>query len=157
MPLRNGQATRPLNTALAEIGHHEPFRTFSGRCKSVASGQAVPGRVEAYLGPGQGDRVTGKDPVAPVNLMVTWTLPILRGMAFTPLSIYEQDCTVGQPSYIELHEQGLLGERIRSAQAMMTACRVCPRACEVNRLQGETGVCRTGAKGHGVQFWRALW
>ena len=70
----------------------------------------------------------------------------MRGMAYTPLSIYEQDCTVGQPSYIELHEQGLLEERIRSAQAMMTACRVCPRACEVNRLQGETGVCRTGAK-----------
>ena len=53
---------------------------------------------------------------------------------------------VGQPSYIKLHEQGLLEERIRSARKLMKTCRVCPRSCELDRLQDQRGVCRTGAK-----------
>jgi putative pyruvate formate lyase activating enzyme len=53
---------------------------------------------------------------------------------------------VGQPSYIKLHEQGLLKDRIRSAMALLEACRVCPRTCGVNRLEGEKGVCGTGIK-----------
>lgn len=50
------------------------------------------------------------------------------------------------PAYLELYYQGELGKRIEVAKALLESCRVCPHACGVNRLAGETGKCRTGAK-----------
>jgi len=35
-------------------------------------------------------------------------------------------------------------ERIAAARALAAECRLCPRECGVNRLEGETGVCRAG-------------
>ena len=52
---------------------------------------------------------------------------------------------MGEPSYLALYKSGQLGERIVKAREMLKACRVCPRACGVDRLAGEIGVCRTGA------------
>ncbi|MFZ1956523.1 MAG: radical SAM protein [Desulfobacterales bacterium] len=48
-------------------------------------------------------------------------------------------------SYIRLIEQGKLAEKIRSVRSMLHACTLCPRECRVDRLAGQTGVCKTGA------------
>jgi putative pyruvate formate lyase activating enzyme len=48
-------------------------------------------------------------------------------------------------SYVKLIEQGKLAEKIRSARSMLHACTLCPRECRVDRLSGQTGVCKTGA------------
>jgi putative pyruvate formate lyase activating enzyme len=49
-----------------------------------------------------------------------------------------------KPSYQKLHESGELQQRVQMALGKLKACRLCPRACGVNRLKGETGYCRTG-------------
>ena len=49
------------------------------------------------------------------------------------------------PVYIETHRTGLLDERIQAAERRLECCTLCPRACQVDRLAGETGVCKTGA------------
>jgi len=49
-----------------------------------------------------------------------------------------------QPKYLETHAQGLLKEKIGQAYKRLNACTLCPRQCGVNRLEGETGVCKTG-------------
>jgi putative pyruvate formate lyase activating enzyme len=48
------------------------------------------------------------------------------------------------PSYIEAHRTGKLAENIKKAYKILENCRLCPRECEVNRLQDEKGNCRTG-------------
>jgi len=64
------------------------------------------------------------------------------------------------PSYRELYRRGELQKRVRKALEMLSACRVCPHNCEVNRLEGEIGYCKTGRKAivssyfphHGEEF-----
>ena len=51
-----------------------------------------------------------------------------------------------EPSYLRLHAKGLLRERVQRALAVLESCHLCPRKCEVNRLQGELGFCETGRK-----------
>lgn len=48
------------------------------------------------------------------------------------------------PSYIESHRNGKLAGFISTAVSMLGNCLLCPRACEVNRLKDERGVCHTG-------------
>lgn len=50
------------------------------------------------------------------------------------------------PSYLELYRKGGFPERIERAFALMAPCRLCPRKCGVNRLEGERGYCETGQK-----------
>lgn len=50
------------------------------------------------------------------------------------------------PVYIETYRTGLLDERIEAAKSRLECCTLCPRACQVDRLSGETGVCKTGAE-----------
>jgi putative pyruvate formate lyase activating enzyme len=45
------------------------------------------------------------------------------------------------PSYMPLFESGELNQRIKLLQAFLEACRLCPRECRVNRLNGEIGYC----------------
>lgn len=45
------------------------------------------------------------------------------------------------PAYLELHEKGELQRRAEAAERLLEPCRVCPRECLAQRLQGETGVC----------------
>ena len=40
----------------------------------------------------------------------------------------------------------MLQDRIDKAVELMKSCSVCPRECHVDRLSGELGLCRTGAK-----------
>lgn len=50
------------------------------------------------------------------------------------------------PAYIETIRKGLFGERIAAAREILQNCRLCPRSCEVDRLAGQTGFCKTAAK-----------
>jgi putative pyruvate formate lyase activating enzyme len=48
------------------------------------------------------------------------------------------------PSYVRLYETGELERRVEEALASLEQCRVCPWDCNINRLQNEKKVCRTG-------------
>src|SRR5919108_3172134 len=49
-----------------------------------------------------------------------------------------------RPNYIQLYESGELERRVEAALVSLERCRVCPWDCEVNRLQNQTKICRTG-------------
>ena len=49
------------------------------------------------------------------------------------------------PSYLKLFENGSLRKRVATAKKILADCRVCPRNCRVNRVQGELGECQTGS------------
>lgn len=51
-----------------------------------------------------------------------------------------------EPSYLKLYREGELSNRIEKAIAFMESCSLCPRECEVNRLEGELGFCETGRR-----------
>jgi putative pyruvate formate lyase activating enzyme len=51
--------------------------------------------------------------------------------------------TTFEPSYIKTHHNGLLNTKIQSASQILKSCVLCPRKCRVDRLNGETGVCKT--------------
>jgi putative pyruvate formate lyase activating enzyme len=46
------------------------------------------------------------------------------------------------PSYIILFEKGELTQRVKLLKEFLKECRLCPRECRVNRLDGEIGVCQ---------------
>ncbi len=49
-----------------------------------------------------------------------------------------------RPAYLALYESGALERRVEEARRALANCRACPRACGVNRLEDEEGVCRIG-------------
>lgn len=49
-----------------------------------------------------------------------------------------------EPRYLKLFHDGTLQQRIHDALAQLECCELCPRRCRVNRLENETGACRTG-------------
>lgn len=51
-----------------------------------------------------------------------------------------------EPAYLETFRNGLLAEKIEKADEILKSCTLCPRKCKVNRLAGETGVCKTGRR-----------
>ena len=51
-----------------------------------------------------------------------------------------------QPIYIETHKKGRLTEKKQAAYSALSSCTLCPRECNVDRLSGETGICKTGEK-----------
>lgn len=53
-----------------------------------------------------------------------------------------------EPAYIAAFNTGILKERINKAHKMMRSCTLCPRKCKVDRLAGETGVCKTGEQAY---------
>lgn len=56
------------------------------------------------------------------------------------------------PAYIETFKKGLLAEKIETAYKILKSCTLCPRKCKVDRLAGETGVCKTGKKAYVSSF-----
>ncbi len=48
------------------------------------------------------------------------------------------------PRYLELFASGELTRRVERAMSMLRSCRVCPRNCDVDRLEDERAVCLTG-------------
>lgn len=59
---------------------------------------------------------------------------------------------MGEPSYLKLYRDGELEARIEKGLALMESCHLCPRQCGVNRLEGETGYCRTGKRARVASF-----
>lgn len=49
-----------------------------------------------------------------------------------------------EPAYIKTSRAGKLKEKIKVANAILSECKLCPRQCGVNRLEGEVGLCSTG-------------
>ncbi len=49
-------------------------------------------------------------------------------------------------AYRRLLEAGWLSSRVDEARERLRRCRVCPRHCEVNRLEGEKGFCLVGSQ-----------
>jgi putative pyruvate formate lyase activating enzyme len=47
-----------------------------------------------------------------------------------------------EPAYLKLHRTGELKKRAEKLRAIMEKCRLCPRQCGVNRLEGKKGFCR---------------
>lgn len=64
------------------------------------------------------------------------------------VSVCAEPCTIGrerwQPAYISLGEREV-GRRASELNKKYEACRLCPRACGVNRFRGERGVCGSGS------------
>ncbi len=48
------------------------------------------------------------------------------------------------PAYMQTYEEGRLREKAKEALELLRSCHVCPRDCEVNRLENKTGVCKSG-------------
>ncbi len=49
-----------------------------------------------------------------------------------------------QPSYLALVENGELSRRAEQLRSRLTCCEICPRSCQVSRLEGELGSCCIG-------------
>ena len=47
-------------------------------------------------------------------------------------------------NYLDLYHSGELIRRVRAGYARLASCDLCPHACGVNRLAGETGLCGGG-------------
>ena len=50
------------------------------------------------------------------------------------------------PAYAKLERDARLADRIEQAHSQFSECRLCPRQCGVNRINGETGFCQAPAK-----------
>ena len=50
------------------------------------------------------------------------------------------------PGYLSLLGSGALERRVEVAYERLASCDLCPRVCGVDRIAGETGVCRTAAE-----------
>ncbi len=48
------------------------------------------------------------------------------------------------PAYLRAFEEGILQERADEAIEALRSCRVCPRDCEIDRLNNKIGVCKSG-------------
>ena len=48
-----------------------------------------------------------------------------------------------EPAYIKAFEKGILQGKIKAACKLLSPCNICPRKCNVDRLSGDTGVCKT--------------
>jgi putative pyruvate formate lyase activating enzyme len=51
-----------------------------------------------------------------------------------------------EPAYLKALHEGTLRSKVAAARELLRDCSVCPRLCRVNRLEGETGFCKTGAR-----------
>ena len=56
------------------------------------------------------------------------------------------------PSYLKLHENGVLEERADKISGFLKKCVLCPHKCLVDRTAGETGKCRSGYRASVASF-----
>jgi putative pyruvate formate lyase activating enzyme len=49
-----------------------------------------------------------------------------------------------EPAYLKTYREGLFAEKIEKAFRLLEKCRLCPRNCGVNRIQGEKKFCGAG-------------
>jgi putative pyruvate formate lyase activating enzyme len=62
------------------------------------------------------------------------------------LSYRDSHSMVFIPSYLSLFKTGELSRRVQVLQKFLEECRLCPRECRVNRLDGEIGYCGAGSE-----------
>lgn len=85
------------------------------------------------------------------------------GAAVAPLVVMraaqgraESGGTSFNPAYLALHETGELRRRGEVLHERMRSCDLCPRACGVDRLAGQEGICRADSRliisSHGPHF-----
>ncbi len=69
-------------------------------------------------------------------------------LIFSPSSLCASDPKEQQtyPAYARLEAEGKFAERVEEAHLIFEKCRLCPRECGVNRLDGEKGFCRAPFK-----------
>ncbi len=53
-----------------------------------------------------------------------------------------------EPAYIETFKKGLFKEKIKKAYDILKSCTLCPRRCKVDRISGQLGICKTGARAY---------
>jgi len=51
---------------------------------------------------------------------------------------------MSEPSYIDLLKDGELESRVERLMEMLRVCRICPRDCDVNRLNNDVAACYSG-------------
>ena len=51
-----------------------------------------------------------------------------------------------EPGYLTLHKTGELKKRGKELWEIMRSCRLCPRECGVNRIEGNEGFCQSSAQ-----------
>ncbi|MBU0765429.1 MAG: hypothetical protein KJ607_11405 [Bacteroidetes bacterium] len=49
-----------------------------------------------------------------------------------------------EPIYLNSYNTGKLKEKAKTATETLENCTLCPRKCGANRLNNETGICKTG-------------
>lgn len=49
-----------------------------------------------------------------------------------------------QPAYIESFKSGRLQQLVDASEKILENCSLCPRKCQVNRTNGQLGICKTG-------------
>ena len=57
-----------------------------------------------------------------------------------------------EPAYIKSCKNGLIKEKIDKAYKILSNCVLCPRKCKINRLTGQTGLCKTGRQARVVTY-----
>ncbi len=56
------------------------------------------------------------------------------------------------PSYLETFSNGILKLAAEKAGKLLESCVICPRKCKINRLQNQTGYCKTGLNARVYSF-----
>ena len=76
------------------------------------------------------------------------TLILGGSLIFSPSPVYalDQKEQKWEPAYGKLEKEGKLAERVEEAYSIFEECRLCPRECGVNRLDGEKGFCQAPLK-----------
>ncbi len=49
-----------------------------------------------------------------------------------------------EPSYLSLFKSGELEKRVATLKGLLAECEICPRKCHANRLESDSGFCRSG-------------
>ena len=50
------------------------------------------------------------------------------------------------PSYLALEKEGELSKRVKELFSVYESCHLCPRDCQVNRMEGQTGKCQATSR-----------
>lgn len=67
----------------------------------------------------------------------------LSSLFFNAVNIDASTPVSFEPAYLKLHRTGELKKRGDKLWSIMENCRLCPRKCGVNRLEGEEGFCHS--------------
>jgi len=61
-------------------------------------------------------------------------------------SLYYFGTYMFEPSYLSLYKSGELEKRVAALNRLLAECEICPRKCRINRLESDSGFCRSGGQ-----------